>query len=630
MKVHNTNTLVKLVSMCLLLGLGATLIVGSLIGCGKLSDDTDRPSSPVGTTGGLPVPIEPRSSVGTYTLSLSATPNAIPADGINFTTLDAYLTDSSGRSVANFAVVFESDDLGRFSVPGTGVTTTTTGFTDASGHVSVRFLGVQSGSAVVQASIDLDQDGNRDIFAETTVFLEPGGPPSSAGSYRLTLRAFPDTIPADMATYSIISATLTDSTGGSVENHVITFTADLGYLENDPEGPSSLSTTATGITNKDGSSSVYLYGSRAGSAIIQARVFVNDLVGTLQATTVVDITEGVGVPGTGVPGVRLTVDKTSETIDAGTCGETDPVTTDFTLTARVWDETGDLVGAGTRVELTGSGVDENLERDGLTDSTGTVTFVYTYTRTTPGVYPFEVTAHTIINGVEYTDTTNYTLVVTCTPEEEAGIELAQIIVEPQEIQTLETSTITVQVTSEGQPLSGATVSFTTNLTGASISPSSTTTDAAGLATATFTAGATPGTATILISASAPEGGVTGSAEITVIDAPATITARAPDLALTLGGLGSTNGPLNLSATITNAGGDFIEGAAVGFSIIDPGCSGITISPLSGSGTTDISGLAQFSTTVTATSTLGSPCSYTLTATTGTISDSDTGTITVNP
>ena len=391
-----------------------------VISCGKLSDD-NSPSSPVGTSGGVPIPIEPRSSLGTHTLSIAADPATIPADGVNYSTITVTLQDASGRSVSGFTVNFTSDPIGFFRedtiVPLD--TTTTTAITDASGQASVRFYGNYSGYCAIKANVDLDENGINDLFVTTAITLTSAGLPSSAGNYTLTLEAYPDTIPADMATYSIISATLTDSTGGSVENFEITFMSELGYLTNSPTGPSDItdqSTTpsVTNKTNKYGSASVYFYGRRAGSAIITASVTVDDLYAPLQAKKVIHITEGAGPPGDDtIAGVDLVVDATGQHADLGACSQPSAQTKTFTLTATVWDETGDKVGPGVRVELSGTGIDESLEYIGETNATGSVSFTYNYTVYSPGTYEYSATARVIINGREYTDTVYYTITATC-------------------------------------------------------------------------------------------------------------------------------------------------------------------------------------------------------------------------
>lgn len=585
------------------------------MGCGKLSDDTDRPSSPTGTSGGVPIPIGPQSSVGTYTLSISSDSDTLPADNLNYTHVRAKLSDTSGRSVENFTMYFSSDPIGNLTTDHLFAATV---LTDANGEAAVRFYGEVSGDCTVQASVDLDDNGNRDIFVTTVITLTSSGQPSSAGSYKLVVTANPDTIPADSITYSTIVAKLYDSSGGSVENFEITFTSDLGYLENDPEGLETTATTITTLTDKSGSSSVYFYGARKGSAVISASVYVNDLVGTLQAKTIVLITEGTGEPGDGVAGIKIQADPVTQIIQADETGYAD--VEEVTVTANVWEETGDLAGAGVQVVFTytsqsgGSGT-----AYAYTDATGTATTALKFGNKLPvGTYRYTVTACVTIDDKEYCDSTNVIITVTG-----ADVELTAIA-SPESVETGETSTISVRVSTSGGVAIGQTVLFSTNL--GSVSPTSAVTNSSGVATTTFYAGTTAGTATIFITS----GTASETLEITITDAPSSITASAPNTTLTLGSSTSVSTTLTATATVRNASNELIEGVAVGFSITPStscGTANASFSPASGSGTTNIAGLAEFEFDVTATAT--GNCTYTLNVNTGSLSDSDTGTITVN-
>lgn len=622
--LHNDN---RVRSLAAIISMLSIIVLSVFMGCGKLSDDTDRPSSPVGTSGGVPIPITPQSSVGTYTLSLTADPDSIFADMINYAVMKAQLTDTSGRSVENMTVNFTtSGNFGWFYDTTSGLfLDNDTSFTDSTGLATTRLYGSRSGEVVVKASIDLNNDAIADLTTTTTVLLRSSGQPSSAGNYTLTLKAYPDTIPADMATYSTIVARLDDTSGGSVENFTITFTGESGYIENDPDGPSSLSTVAMGVTDKNGSSSVYFYGARKGSAVISASVYVNDLVGTLQAKTIVHITEGPGVPGTGVPGVDLSVAPVSTIVDLGTCGEEDPRDVTFNFTAAVWDETGDEVGEGVQVELSGSGVNENWDVIEDTDVYGIARFAYSYLISAIGNYSYSATATVVINGVTYTDSVNYSIIATCDVEEEEVT--LDALASPESIETGETSIISVRVTDADGVVVGQRVTFSVNNPSlGSVSPTSAVTDSSGVARTTFTAGSTAGTVTIYISS----GTASTAVEVTITDAAASITASAPNTTMTLGTSTSVSATLTATATVENAQGDLIEGVAVGFSITPSascGTANASFSPASGSGTTNIAGLAEFSFEVTATAT--GTCTYTLRVNTGSLTDSNTGTIRVN-
>jgi len=390
------------------------LTIGIIIGCGKLKDE-DQPGSPVGTSGGIPYPIAPPSSVGVYTLSLYANPETIPADGISFTNLKAKLEDSSGRSVENFIITFNttptSDAICYFQIPPTApgstvaYSTTTTGRTHEGGTVSVRMYGFRAGSCVVQATVNLDELGEDDLFVTTTV----------------------------------------------------------------------------------------------------------------------GVTGGTGVPGTGVPGVKLTVDDLFKEVSAGVCTDPDLASETFTLTADVWDETGAKAGAGVRVELSGDISSSTVYYD-ETDNNGQATWTVAYSGYPVGLWDFTVTATVVINGVEYSDPVTFYLNVTCdvpTPTPTPTVTPTPtpvpvtLTLTPNPSSVLAgntTSTINILATdSGGAPLtSPITVQLTT--TGGTLSINPVTFTGTTNVTLTYT-GVTPATITVL--GSVTTSGYSGSGNTTV-------------------------------------------------------------------------------------------------------------------
>ena len=111
-------------------------------------------------------------------------------------------------------------------------------------------------------------------------------------------------------------------------------------------------------------------------------------------------------------GVELTVDDPYQTVDLGVCGETEPASGTFNLTATVWDSNGDRVGSGVRVELSGD-ISMSTVYWGETDANGQAQWTYTYTVASPGSYSFTITATTVVGGETYTDTITLYLDATC-------------------------------------------------------------------------------------------------------------------------------------------------------------------------------------------------------------------------
>lgn len=499
-------------------------------GCGKLSDDTGHSSSPVGTSGGTAIPYGPRASMGTYTLSISANPTSIPADQTNFSTITVNLKNTSGLPTLGYTISFtadgeSADNFGWFYDPVSNkFVNKADSITDQNGTATIRFYGIRSGTSVVKAEVDIDEDGKIDLTVSTSVTLTPSGPPNTAGSYSLKLAAYPSTIPADMATYSTISATLTDSAGGSVENFQITFESELGYVNNTPVPTNTTydsngRSTAVCLTTKEGKCSIYYYGDRAGSAVITAYVTIGDLVSRLETRTLVTVTEGPGEPGNDVPGIMLIAVPESQYKKADpTTGTatTDPVT----VTASVWDSTGDPVGAGTFVEFTG-----DLEGFGYTDKKGQVELVYPSRTLASGAYIYSITGCTY--GIrpqvtQYCDDVTFSVFVDVT----SGDLDVTVKAAPEPITVKKKTVVTVLVKFGGKPQSGASVTFQTS---GLLTPTTATatTNSSGLAQMEFTAGSREGSETVYVSVETTINGIqvfdNGDVQVTIAAATTTTT-----------------------------------------------------------------------------------------------------------
>ncbi len=338
--------------------LGIGIVIGVLAGCGKLNDDSGQSSTPSGTSGYSPIPYGPKSTAGTFTLSMKADPESVPADATNYSTITVTLSNTSGLPVSGYTIKYTADKLyGWFYEPDSGMfVSEAEGVTDQNGVATKRFYGMRSGQGVVRAEIDVDEDSTADLVVSKPVTFTPGGKPSSAWPYTLELSASPSSIYANLGDYSTIIATLKDASGGSVENFTIEFTSELGYLSNNPVPPTrdAASTTATALTNKNGSVSLYYYADRAGSAVISATVSVRDLMTSLQAKTVIHVLPGPGKPGNDVAGILVDVkpDINYVPADIKTGRSTEIVT--INISGNVWDATGDEALAGVRVEFSGA------------------------------------------------------------------------------------------------------------------------------------------------------------------------------------------------------------------------------------------------------------------------------------
>lgn len=487
-----------------LLGIG--IVMGVLAGCGKLNDDSGQPSTPSGTSGYSPIPYGPKSTAGTFTLSMVASPESVPADGTNYSTITVTLSNTSGLPVSGYTVNYTADKLyGWFYEPSSGeFVSEAEGLTDQNGVSTKRFYGTRSGAGVARAEIDVDGDNEADLVVSKTITFTASGSPSSAWPYTLKVSASPSTIYANSGDFSTIVATLTDASGGSVENFTITFDSELGVLSNDPVQPTTGSTTATAMTNKNGSVSLYYYGTRMGSAVISASVYVRDLMKTLQAKTVIKVLEGPGKPGEEVEGVFLKIAPEAQVLTANDDGYGEPEV--VKLTATVWDATGDLAMEGVQVTFSG-----DVSGFAYTDATGVATLEFKPPLLSVGSYAYDVTACTY--GVEpdqeqYCDSETFTIQVT-----PADLSL-EVTAAPESVEFPGNVVVLASVMYAGQPLSGASVTFRTS--GLLTPPSTTrTTDSTGMAEVTLSTNtAKAATETVFVIATATINGYTRTATAT--------------------------------------------------------------------------------------------------------------------
>jgi hypothetical protein len=198
----------------------------------------------------------------------------------------------------------------------------------------------------------------------------------------------------------------------------------------------------------------------------------------------------------------------------------------------------------------------------------------------------------------------------------AGIDLRAI---PATVGVGTTSTVLATVTDAGGvPIEGVTVTFSlqTNNSGASLFPTSVTTDADGEASVTYTAGTILSTDTIRASAPGASGNITATAEVSV--QTTTVTADNLELLVSSPQLDSDGSEtVTLTALVRDVNNNFVANVPVTFAASSGGIE-VTTS------TTDASGRA---TAILATA--GDPTNRTidLTASAGTLTDTNTVTVT---
>lgn len=299
-----------------------------------------------------------------YTLTLTADPTSIVADGVSTSVISAAVVDQYANLVTDGTVVTFTADLGSFpTMPYTR--TTTDGVA-----VAAFTAGTDLGTATVTVAA-------ADAISSTVIQFVPGEP------YTVTVRADPDNIVADGISTSAITATVTDQWSHPVaDDTVVTFTTSLGSFPAVPHTRTTVGGVAVAVLTAS---------TQADTAVVTATS------GVASGTAEVTLT----------PGAPATLVLIAASLQ-GSVGH------NISITATVSDQYNNAVADGTLVTFTTS-----LDLGGggflpAADSTldGVATSVLTSTRTGSGI----VTA-TAVGGV------NDTVVITFTPGALASFSL---------------------------------------------------------------------------------------------------------------------------------------------------------------------------------------------------------------
>ncbi len=193
---------------------------------------------------------------GSFVLELSASPDAIRADGQSFSVISARLLDVDGRNPIQGAEISFKTNLGSIANRAT---------TNEEGLATANLQsGEQVGIATVTASLG-------ELTETVQVAFTPYAEPTP---FSLHLTASPRTIPADDGkSKSLITATVLNSTNNPLEGITVEFETTLGSIQS-PK-----------VTDSDGRVELYLIsGPDAGTATVTARV--GSLVNTVDVTLV--------------------------------------------------------------------------------------------------------------------------------------------------------------------------------------------------------------------------------------------------------------------------------------------------------------------------------------------------------
>ncbi|MDZ7699068.1 MAG: invasin domain 3-containing protein [Deltaproteobacteria bacterium] len=405
-------------------------------------------------------------------ITLTANPTSIPADGSSSSTITATLTDGSGQPVTPGTSVTFTTNLGTFSNGSTTITTSTIG---ENGQASVSLIAASTeGVATVTAS-------SSGVSQSVTVGF-------TGGVAVIALTANPTTIPADGSSSSTITATLKDGTGGAVSPGTsVTFNTTLGRF-------STGGTTITTATQDD-------------SGVVAVSLISGTSPGTATVTcTSSGVSQSTTVAFSGEP-ADITVAASPSTLVADGSSTS-------TVTATVLDANGNPVPDGETLTVTVEAGTISKINPTTTDGVATVTYTAPSSVPTGNVDTVRFAAS---NGVSGDATISLT-----------GPQVATVVLSSDPISIpangTSTSTISATVTVQGGSPApeGTSVTFTiTTSVGGSFGgqPTTTkTTDANGVARATLTSGTSSGTEKIKAEAA----GVS-SDEISVTYQPGSIT-----------------------------------------------------------------------------------------------------------
>ncbi|MBF0117888.1 MAG: hypothetical protein HQK79_03580 [Desulfobacterales bacterium] len=234
----------------------------------------------------------------TATITLTAAPTSIPADGKSSSDITAELKDNTGQAVSKGTQLTFSTTRGTFSNNSTSYSTETA---DDTGRMTVALkASTSSGTAEVTCtSNNVSQKTNVEMTSSST---------TTRCTSTISLSANPTSIPADGQTSTDITATLKDSTGKSVPiNTEVKFSTTLGKFSN---GSTSYTTNTT---DDSGVIVVSLKASTTGgTASITCSATCNS--NTVSQKTSVEMTESSGGGGE-APGDPKAIEKSAVQMD---------------------------------------------------------------------------------------------------------------------------------------------------------------------------------------------------------------------------------------------------------------------------------------------------------------------------
>jgi hypothetical protein len=495
-------------------------------------------------------PSTPASAADPVTLTATVTGptgtgagGAVVGDSVTF-------ADSGGSSCGTLSAVSGSGD--------TAANGQVTGPTSATGHISVVYTPSNvAGQCTVEALEANTSASGTDVVTQT-----------ASSGYQISVTANPSSLPANGSSTSTVTATVTDN-GTIAAGDNVTFTGQASVA-----GACSASFPGQAIsTNSAGQSSfTYVASTTVGSCLITATEQNGPTASTVRINEAT-----VGTVVTVSPATSSLAEGNNEPFTATVTSGGNPVVSDL-VTFSVSSAT-----CGELFETSDGQTTANNTVTAITDGSGVASGVSYTASDTSGACTVTATDTEGANG-------------TATVTQSSTGPVVQVFAFPNVINADGTSTsrVVATVTNGGVSVgAGANVAFSdvagTSGSCGSISSSPVKTNANGQATVTYTSSHVKGTCTITAT---DIGNTTGSAVILQegsVASPTKVTLTpASSTAITV--IGTT---VQLTATVTGAGGAAIPGQELHLSMISSGVVGACGTLSETSGTTNANGQIMF-------------------------------------
>jgi adhesin/invasin len=498
-------------------------------------------------------------------VTVAANPSTVPADGATTSKVTATVTGSTGTPVSGDAVLF-SKTAG--TTGSCGGLVPTSGVTNSLGQVTVTYTASSTVGTCTITATEANTGGSG------TVLITQSTPPNT-----VSVAPASASVAANGSSTQTFTATVLNPSGTAVSGDTVSWVAS---------GTCGTMNPASGTTNSSGqATSVYISSTTAGWCTIKATESATGGSGSANIDqTTSPAPAGAPYGFVGAVGAKVTFSPATLPADGSSTA---------TASATVKDTAGaGAAVAGDQVLFTkGAGCTNVLLNGGsqavaTTNSLGVASVTYT-AGTTVGACTINVQeAATAATG-------SGNEAQTAVPNTNA------VVANPSSISAsgTSTSTITDTVTSpSGVAVSGDTVAFTTSTVGGAcgtLSPTTGVTNSSGQVAVAYISSTTSGFCTITATdngTGTPAGtGGSGTATITQTSGTGnTITGSASPSSLPADGTSTST----VSATVKNSSGAAVAGDVVSFAK-GTGCGSLT--PASGSATTNSSGVASITYTV---------------------------------